>query len=99
MFNKVLFWIFVWFLKTWKKSFPQCKTLLFSSAFPLTVFRGLPKSVLPNNKHHAGHNEREFYSWLFRFVAHSLFGEKGFYDYYKDVSTNFFHLVFRELKQ
>ena len=22
MFNKALFWIFVWFLKTWKKSSP-----------------------------------------------------------------------------
>ena len=27
MFNKVLLWIFVWFHKTWKKSFPNLKFL------------------------------------------------------------------------
>ena len=29
MFNKALFWIFVWFLKTWKKSSPLSEIYIF----------------------------------------------------------------------
>ena len=44
-FNKVLFWIFVWFLKTWKKSFPLSEKVLFNIVFSAT-YRLSPSNAI-----------------------------------------------------
>ena len=58
MFNKALFWIFVWFLKTWKKSSPLSETL--TSLFHFLFHQHLPSFTLN-------------YSYLLYILALSVF--------------------------
>ena len=52
MFNKALFWIFVWFLKTWKKSSPLSEIYLIVIYFDSFTFKSLlfifPFECLPH---------------------------------------------------